>query len=84
MASVAPISGAGGEIRPVSFARPLPAAARPDATSAREDRVELSAEAVQLIQAAAFTEYESPESNGGNDAGESQIVPDSSGLQLVG
>lgn len=75
MASVSPISPGAGELRPVTPVKPASIAVQPEPTSAQEDVISLSPEAVQLIQAGSLSGYENQQvtdgAAGGNTPAES-------------
>lgn len=85
MATVSPISPGAGDLRPIIPVKPAAIAAQPDMTSAQEDLLSLSPEAVQLIQASSLSGYENQQPAEGSSPG---TIPGeaSSGttLQLVG
>jgi hypothetical protein len=78
MATLSPISPGTGAAQPFTPVKPAAVPLQPDATSAREDVVDLSPDAVQLIQAAGL-------SGSGQDQGISEGYPAPvHTLQLVG
>jgi hypothetical protein len=88
MATVSPISPGAGDLRPLAPVKSPAIAVQPDVTSAPEDILSLSPEAVQLIQAAGLAGYENqelaeasaPEFAAGNI---SEGLPAGTALQLV-
>lgn len=84
MATVNPISPGAGDPRLVAPVKPTAVAVQP-VTTAQEDVVSLSPEAVHLIQAAGLTGYENQELTEGSASGNiSAEEPVGTGLQLVG
>ncbi|HEY4088602.1 MAG TPA: hypothetical protein VGM43_21885 [Bryobacteraceae bacterium] len=85
MASVSPISPGAGDVRPVLPVKPAAIALQPDSTSAQDDVVNLSAEAVQLIQASGLSGYENQEFADGSSVGTIPgQEPSGTTVQLVG
>jgi hypothetical protein len=85
MATVSPISPGAGDLRPLAPVKPATIAVQPYVTSAPEDVLTLSPEAVQLIQAADFGGYENQELTEGSGAGNTpEGLPPGTSLQLVG
>jgi hypothetical protein len=81
MATVSPISPGAGDLRPILPVKPAVVTAHPEATSAGEDFVSLTPEAVQLIQAASLSAYEDQQvAEGATSAGENAGPT----LELVG
>lgn len=85
MATVAPTSPGAGDLRSIAPVKQVTSAVQPEATSAHEDVISLSPEAVQLIQAASLSGYENQEvtvsSSTSNIPAEE---PDGTTLELVG
>jgi len=85
MVTISPISPGAGDPRPGDPVKPAVVAVHPDATSAKEDVVSLSPEAVQLIQATGLSGYENQELADGSTP---STIPEGesagTALQLVG
>jgi len=85
MATLSPISPGAGDLPPIAPVKPAAVAVQPEVTSAQEDVLALSPEAVKLIQAAGLAGYENQELAKGS--GPSTIPggePAGTTLQLVG
>ena len=90
MATVSPISPGAGDVGLVAPVKPAPVklaaiALHPDVTSAQEDVVSLSPEAVQLIQAGGLSGYGNQElAEGASSSTIPGEEPSGTTLQLVG